>query len=225
MINKAAMYAINETTNFEFEDTAEWGIVIDQDISLPAFSAIDAEGRVCIIFAQDSACSVRVHGNEKCLADYKFSVRDNELKVDLLDFTGSVSKKTAAVTLYVTAPSLSEVDLSGAGKLHVVGTMVQPGELEVELSGAGEINMEDLTVRELNLTVNGTAKCALDKVKATEDIEIELNGAGNIEANVFCQVLDVELNGAANAVFSGECKRLISEENGSSKVDFTNLKR
>ncbi len=225
LAKKAAKYAIEETTNFENEDTATWGKVIEKDISLPAFSEIDAEGRVCIIFTQDSVCSVRVRANEKCLENYTFSVKNDELKVDLRDFSGSVTKKTAAVTLYVTAPTLSDVDLSGAGKLKFQGPMTQPGELNVELSGAGEVSMKDVTVGELSIKTNGTGMCTLENVTSEKDVEIELNGAGDINANVFCQELSVELNGAGLAVLSGECKHLNCEENGSSKIDFTNLKR
>ncbi len=225
MAKKFAMYTIEETTDFENEDTARWGKVIEKDISLPAFSKIDAEGRVCIIFTQDSACSVRVRGNEKCLEDYTFSVNNDELKVDLREFSGSVTKKTAAVTLYVTAPTLSDVDISGAGIVKLQGPMTQPGELNVELSGAGKINMKDVTVGDLDIKINGTGVCTLENATSEKDVEIELNGAGDINANVFCQELSVELNGAGLAVLSGECKHLNCEENGSSKIDFTNLKR
>ena len=62
-------------------------------------------------------------------------------------------------------------------------------------------------------------------VSAKENIEIEMNGAGDIDANVFCQGLRVEMNGAGKGTVTGECKNLICDENGASKVDFSKLKR
>ena len=221
---KVAMKALEGTQGYEKEDTVKWGPVVEQDLDLPAFKAIDAKGVVRIVFTQDTVCSVRVRGNEKCIAEYRFEVKKNELKVEPRDFNGSVQKSTPSVTLYISTPNLSDVEFSGAGKLEMPGTMVLPGSLDVEVSGAGEICIDDLTVESLNIEMNGACKCALAKVTASDDIEIEVNGASDVNANVFCQEFSVELNGAGKAALSGECSKLLCEENGASKVDSSNLK-
>ena len=225
MVKKIAMKALDESAEFEKKDTVKWGRVVEQDLDLPAFTAIDAKGVVRIVFTQDSIFSVRARGNEKCIADYKFSVKKDELKVEPKDFNGSVKKSSPAVTLFISAPSLSDVEIAGAGKLEMTGAIAQTGSLDIEMAGAGDISIDDLTIEALNIEVNGAGKCALAKVTATGDIEIEVNGAGDVNANVFCQELTVELNGAGNAVLSGECTSFVCEENGASKVDFSNLKR
>lgn len=226
MARKLAMRAVSESAEFEKEDTAKWGRVIDRDLDLPLFSAIDAKGAVRIVFVQDSVCSVRARGNEKCLDEYKFVVRKGELEVEPMDFSGSVNRSTASVTLFVTAPDLTEVEVSGAGKLEMPGAMSLPGSLSIEMAGAGEISIDDLTLTSLDIEVSGAGKCDLDKVTAKEDIEIEMSGAGEVKANVFCQDLSIEINGAGEAVLSGECKGTFScEQNGASKIDTSNLKR
>ena len=225
LAKKLAMKALDESAEFEKEDTVKWGNVVEQDLDLTAFTAIDAKGAVRIVFTQDSTFAVRVRGNEKCIADYKFEVRKDELNVEPKDYDGSVKKSSPAVTLFISAPVLSEVETAGAGKLEMTGTIVLPNKLDIDMAGAGEITIDDLTVEELNIDLNGAGGCSLAKVAATGDIEIEVNGAGDVNANVFCQELSVELNGAGNAVLSGECKKLICEENGASKIDFSKLNR
>ena len=223
MVKKAAMKAIDETAEFEKEDTVKWGPVVEQDIELPSFSAIEAKGAVRIVFTQDSALSVRIRGNEKCIADYKFVVKNDELKVGPKDFSGSVNKRTPAVTIFVAAPNLSEIAFYGVGQLDMPDAVVLPRSLEIELQGAGEVSIEDLTAEELDIQISGAGKCNIAKATTAGDIEIEVNGAGEVNANVFCQELSVELNGAGNAVLSGECKSFSCEQNGASKIDTSNL--
>ena len=225
MIKTVTMKAMKEAAEFEKADTVKWGRVMEQELNLPVFSAIDAKGAVRVVFTQDSTFAVRARGNEKCLEAYKFEVRKDELRVQPKDFDGSVKKSSPAITLFISAPQLLDVDIEGAGKLELTGTIAQAGPLDIDIAGAGEITIDDLAVQELNIELNGAGKCNLAKVTATGDIEIEVNGAGDINANVFCQELTVELNGAGNAVLSGECQKLICDENGASKVDFSNLKR
>lgn len=226
LVKKMALKAATEYVDYEKEDTAKWGSVVDKDIDLPLFSAIEAKGAVRVVFTQDSACSVRVRGNEKCLDAYKFVVKKDELKVEPKDFNGSVNKRTPSVTLFITAPNLTDVEFAGACKLEISDVVTLPGSLSIEVEGAGDVSVDDLTAESLSLEVSGAGKCDLAKVTTTGDIEIEMNGAGDINANVFCQELSVELNGAANAILSGECKGAFTcDQNGASKVDLTNLKR
>ena len=224
-VKKVALKAATESVDYEKEDTAKWGSVIDRDLDLPIFSAIDAKGAVRIVFVQDSIYSVRAHGNEKCIANYKFVVKKDELNVEPKDFNGSVNNRTPSITLFITAPNLTEIEFAGAGKLEIPDAVTLPGSLNIEMEGAGDVSIGDLTAESLSLEMSGAGKCDLAKVTTTDDIEIEVNGAGDVNANVFCQELSVELNGAANAVFSGECKNYTYENNGACKADFSNLKR
>ena len=224
-VNKLTAMALNNTFEFEREDSVKWGRIVEENLELPSFSSIDAEGVVCIVYTQDSTCSVRVRANEKCLEAYKYEVRKDELNVRLKEGTGNLNKKTPGITLYVTAPTLSAVDFSGGGKVKMVGEIDMPGKMEIELNGACNLIVDSLSVDALNLETNGASSCSLNKITTKEDIEIEINGAGDINANVFCQELRIELNGASKGVFTGECKKLVCEENGASKVDFSKLKK
>ena len=225
MANKFAEKVAKDALDFEYEDSAKWGTVTEQELSFPAFNNIKTKGKVCIVLSQDSVSAVRVRANKKCIEAYKFDVRKDELRIECKDFKGNVNKNTPPVTFYIAVPNLNELEITGAGKLEVVGTMVQEEPLEIEINGAGEVNIDTLSVASLNVKLNGVADCSFANVTAQGDIEIEVNGAGDINANVFCQELEVELNGAGKAILSGECKNFVCDENGASKVDFSNLKR
>ena len=224
-VNKLATAALNHTLEFEHEDTVKWGKIVEKDLDLPAFSTIEAERLVCVVYSQDSICSVRVRANEKCLDAYKFEVRKDELKTKLKDPNHKINNITPGIILYVSAPYLTDVELSGGGKVKLQGNIDMPGTLAIELTGACNLVIDTLSVGELNLEGNGASRCNLAMVSAKENIEIEMNGAGDIDANVFCQGLRVEMNGAGKGTVTGECKNLICDENGASKVDFSKLKR
>ena len=225
MANKFAEKVAKEALDFEYEDSAKWGTLTEQELSFPAFNSIKTKGKVCIVLSQDSVSAVRVRANKKCMEAYKFDVRKDELRIECKGFKGQVDRNTPPVTFFIAVPNLKELEITGAGKLEVIGTMVQEEPLEIEINGVGEVNIDTLSVASLNVELNGVADCSFTNVTAQGDIEIEVNGAGDINANVFCQKLEVELNGAGKAVLSGECKNFVCDENGASKVDFSNLKR
>jgi hypothetical protein len=225
-VNKLASVALNHNFEYEHEDTVKWGRIVEEDLNLPAFSAIDAEGLVSVVFTQhDSISRVRVRANQKCLDEYKFEVRKDELKVKMKKADTKIDKTTPGIILYVTAPALTGVELSGGGIVTLLRRIDIPGTLNIELNGACKLFADSLSVGELELEANGASKCDFAHIIAKENIEIEINGAGDIDANVFCQDLRIQMNGAGKGVFSGECKKLICEENGASKVDFSKLKR
>lgn len=225
MANKFAEKVAKEALDFEYEDSAKWGTVTEQELSFPAFNSIKTKGKVCIVLSQDSVSAVRVRANKKCIEAYKFDVRKDELRIECKGFKGQVDRNTPPVTFFIAVPNLKELEITGAGKLEVIGTMVQVEPLEIEINGVGEVNIDTLSVASLNVELNGVGDCSFANVTAQGNIEIEVNGAGDINANVFCQELEVELNGAGKAVLSGECKNFVCDENGASKVDFSNLKR
>ena len=223
-VNKLTSMVMDKSIVYEREDTEKWGNVIDRDLDLPVFSAIDASGAVAIVFAQDSICSVRAHGNEKCLDAYRFEVRKNELEVKLKKGADRINKNTPGIILYVTAPSLTDVEIAGGGKIEMQGNVEMPGKMEIELNGAGDLAIDTLSVGDLELTANGAVRCNIAKLMAKDDVEIEVNGAGEFKANLFCNELNVEFNGAASGVLSGECNNYNCENNGACKIDFSDMK-
>lgn len=211
--------------NFEYEDSEDWGKVITKNLDLADFSSLDVNGVVRIVWTQDSLCSVKLEGNEKCMEEYVCQVRDGELKIKTADGSTSFNGSSPRLTVYLTSPLLKDADLHGACRLEMPGCSTMSTELDIDIAGACYIGIDTLEVQELNIEVNGAGCINMAKVSVTRDIEVEMNGAAALNANVKCSKLSVELNGASNAILGGECERLVLEENGSSKSDISKLKR
>jgi hypothetical protein len=224
-VNKLATAAVNHQFQFEREDSVKWGKLVERTCNLPDFTALDVDGVICLVYTQDSVCSVRIRGNEKCLEAYNVGMNEDELKVSLKERNGKINDNTPAIILYVSAPVLKEVEFSGGGKVEMRGQIEMPGKLAVELNGATNFVADSMAVGSLELETNGASKCSIAKLETIGNVEIEVNGAGDIDVNVFCQDLRIEMNGAGKGTFSGECKKLVCEENGASKIDFSKLKR
>lgn len=236
---------INNAMSFDFKDSEKWGKVINQELDLPSFTAIDASGVVKVVLVQDSVPSVRVEGNEKSVELYNIEVRRDELKVSLKNDNGKVSTDTPAIALYVAVPTINKAEFRGGSDFYIKGSFVQSDDmdvdvsgagnvkidtlcvrnLDVDVSGAGDVKIDNLCVRNLDVEVSGAADVTMAQVEAVEDIEIEVKGAGNIRSNTFSKNLRIEAGGACHAVLTGECEHLVAEENGASNLDFSGLKR
>lgn len=216
---------IKNAMSFDFKDSEQWGKVISQNLDLPTFTAIDASGVVKVVLVQDSVPSVRVEGNEKCVESYNIEVRRDELRVSLKNDDAEVSGDTPAIALYVAVPSLSKAEFRGGSEFYIQGSFAQSGDMDVDVSGAGNVKIDTLSVRNLDVEVNGAADVTMAQVEAVEDIEVEIRGAGDVHSNTFSKNLRIEMGGACSAVLTGECEHLVAEENGASNLDFTGLKR
>lgn len=226
LVNKLTQKVLSSSMGFDYKDSDKWGRVVERNLDLSDFSRIEASGAVKVVLSQDSAYSVRARTNEKCMEQYEIEVRRGKLNVNLKgNSKNSISKDSPSITLYISAPSLDGMEFSGGCELEMLGTIDMPSDLEIEMNGAAKVKVDTLLLHNLDMELNGACDMAASSITTSEDVELELNGAGTANVCVFCQELRVELNGAGNATLSGECKHLKCEENGASKADFSNLKR
>lgn len=213
-----------EATNFDYEDSESLGEVVTKDLTLSPFTEIDASGAVQVVIRQDSVCGVSVTGNEKCLDMYSVEVVDDELEVKLQSFSGNVSKQTPHITVNVKVPSVSEVEVSGAGNIKFTGNFVNDIPLSLELSGAGNISVDSLSLPSFTADVSGAGSFCANKITSQGDVKIELSGAGDIKADVHCKKVKAEISGVGNLNLTGSCvKKTINATSRTVVVDTTGL--
>ncbi len=216
--------SISEATNFDYEDSESLGEIVTRELALSPFSEIDASGAVQVVIRQDSVCGVSVTGNEKCLDMYSVEVVDNELEVKLRSFSGKVSKHTPHITVNVKTPSISEVEVSGAGNIEFAGNFVNDMPLSLELSGAGNISVDSLIVPSFTADVSGAGSFCANKITSRGDVKIELSGAGNIKADVHCKKVKAEISGVGDLTLTGSCvKKIINASSRVVAVDTSGL--
>lgn len=214
----------SEVTDFTYENSESLGAVVTKELSLAPFTKIDASGNVQIVVRQGSVCGVSVTGNEKCLDKYTVAVDDNELEVKLKAFSGKISKKTPRITLYVSMPSISEVELSGAGNIEFMGNFVNDTPLDLDLSGAGNIVVDTISSPSFSADISGAGSLRAGNITTAGNVEIEISGAGDVMADVQCEKLKAEINGAGSLTLTGKCsKKVIDATSQAVVVDTSGL--
>lgn len=140
-----------------------------------------------------------------------FSLK-NELPRSLRDITESI-------TVRITMPYLTEIELSGASKLSGNGVFSSKGkEIEIELSGASRI--KDLCVEAPKVSIDASGASRAELFADTKEMEAEASGAskilvtGNVARmkaeisgasaldakNINCNYMDLEADGASKAI-------------------------
>ena len=204
--------------NFEYTDSEELGPVISQEIPTGFIKGISTMGAMQIVFKQDTACTLKVRGNEKSIEAYNISTEAGELSVRQKNGKNNVDKDTPRITLYVTAPSLSELYTEGVGDVKFEGDIAQKEGMTVNISGVGNLDAEGLTCESLEMQINGMGDAEFDQLKCEGNVNMEVRGTGNIEAKVECTDLTMRISGAGTAVLDVMCEYLRTFINGAGNL-------
>jgi hypothetical protein len=199
---------------------------------ISSFTSIDLRDQGHVHFKQNDNFKLEVEGQDNILALLETYVENNQLVIRFKTNTNVSFKK---LNIYVEAPQLEKVLLSGSGEISM-DAPVKGDNLSLELSGSGKIESANLMFSQLDNTVSGsgTINVSGKATKATYDIsgsgnisaqkldvqeaEAELSGSGNIHCGRVIQRLDVNLRGSGNIVYSGENPSVKSRITGSGNV-------
>lgn len=153
----------------------------------PAFSAIDVNGGdVNVFFSQGTGHSFSISGPAKLLKATKIKVKENTLIIQYDEpfFTGDDQD----VTVYVTAPQLNRVSVSGEADFEAK-TSFQGQDLSIKTRQNGEVSMKNVTLNQLNIDAKGSSSVDMDYIEANkiriaslDRAEVELSGStGQLE--------------------------------------------
>ena len=85
-------------------------------------------------------------------------------------------------------------------------------------------NVLEITLPRLEeLTLQGSGDIEGDGKFMVSELDLELNGAGNIELDVDAALVNADLSGAGNIVLSGESKEFNVDLNGAGDVEATDM--
>jgi hypothetical protein len=112
----------------------------------------------------------------------------------------------------ITIPSLDRLEVN-ASEVSVTG--FKGGTLNLEIDGAGDVTATG-TLDEAELEINGAGKLSLQQLEVAT-MKLEINGAGDAKVKA-TQSLNVEINGAGNVVYSGSPAHLQKEINGMGSI-------
>jgi hypothetical protein len=170
--------------------------------SVAAFSEVEYSIPGTLHLRQGDDRSVEVSASQKGLDEIKTTVDGETLEISdgddsgLLDLFGTDRLDTDQIDVYVTAPTLNEVNVAGTGR--AVGETTIEGEaLSLRLAGSGELDLE-VETNELSLQVAGSGTGTLRGQTRTLDLNIA--GSGDLQgASLTTQEADVQIAGSGDA--------------------------
>ena len=208
-----------------------------QQREVAPFTAVAATGSMRVILRQGSPQRVEVAASAADQARVETEVRDGSLRIGRRregQKRWETERFDGPVTVYVTAPTLTAVSISGSGDLRVEGA-VQAEDLLVSVSGSGSLTMPQLTARSLTTTVTGSGDATLGgssprhsisvsgsgEVRAadlrTDDTTVRVSGSGNARVNA-AKTLAARTSGSGSVLVSGN-PQITSSKSGSGTVE------
>ena len=166
------------------------------------FSSIRIKAVANVEFTQGDKYSLRLEGKEKWVKLTTTEVKDGCLIIDFKRGEKRSVKNINGLKLYVTAPTLEEVELTGVGSLECKEPL-KLDDFTLRISGVGSAEVADLTCRRFT---------------------VSLNGVGDAEVNVDCDYLKARMGGVGSLELRGSADEADVSRSGIGSVNTKRLK-
>ena len=166
------------------------------------FSSIRIKAVANVEFTQGDKYSLRLEGKEKWVKLTTTEVKDGCLIIDFKRGEKRSVKNINGLKLYVTAPTLEEVELTGVGSLECKEPL-KLDDFTLRISGVGSAEVADLTCRRFT---------------------VSLNGVGDAEVNVDCDYLKARMGGVGSLELRGSADEADISRSGIGSVNTKRLK-
>ena len=166
------------------------------------FSSIRIKAVANVEFTQGDKYSLRLEGKEKWVKLTTTEVKDGCLIIDFKRGEKRSVKNINGLKLYVTAPTLEEVELTGVGSLECKEPL-KLDDFTLRISGVGSAEVDDLTCRRFN---------------------VSLSGVGDAEVNVDCDYLKARMGGVGSLELRGSADEADVSRSGIGSVNTKRLK-
>lgn len=165
------------------------------------FSSIRITSVANVIFTQGDDCSLRLEGKEKWVKLTTTEVKNGYLVISFKKGEKSV-KNINGLKLYVTAPTLEAVELTGVGSLECKEPL-KLDDFTLRINGVGSAEVADLTCHRFT---------------------VSLNGVGDAEVNVDCDYLKARMGGVGNLELRGSAGEADVSRSGIGSLNTKRLK-
>lgn len=191
------------------------GKLSSQNRTLNNFDAVEVVGGMDVVLVPGPAHAVRVEADDN-LMQYIETDRDRNTLV-VRTRRGYNLNPSAGLKVYITAPQLREIGITGSGTVTSQSRLRYPGTVAIDITGSGDVRLE-LDAPEINAEATGSGNTAL--TGTTRNFRAAINGSGEFRCfNLLSENTDVEISGSGSAeVFAS--KKLDIEINGSGNVAY-----
>jgi hypothetical protein len=158
------------------------------------FNAVKSSASIDIEITAGDAYSVSVEDDDNILQYIVTEVHNGTLTIDYKDGY-SINEDHAKV--YVTAPSLDKLSISGSGDITTQGTLKNSQQIEMNVSGSGNIKAQ-VDAPAINLSVSGSGDIGLGG--RTKDFTCNISGSGDVNCGgLESENVTVKVVGSGNA--------------------------
>jgi len=185
------------------------GIAASQTRAVAAFSRLDLAGSNNVTVVVGARQSVVVHADSNLISRVTTQVVAGTL---VIGNAGGFTTRTP-MSVDVSVPSLTVLNLSGDGQISVTG--VKAPRLAVTVSGSGLLSAAGATTR-LDVTLSGAGQAQLDQLIA-RDVHAVVTGSGLIQVTATTS-LDAAVPGTGAIIYSGNPPQVTTSVTGTGAV-------
>ncbi len=188
------------------------GNVVAEDRLLSPFEQINVEGAISVIITQGNEQLIQIEADDNIIPIIETEVRSRELRID----NSRKYRSDNPVRIYITAPEISKIKMSGSGSVYSENTL-EGNLLHLQTYGSGNVDLA-LDYETLETEGRGSGNFLLSGVVTRQDVKI--SGSGNYQAkDLTSDVCNIEISGSGNGEVRAE-SALYIEIRGSGDVTY-----
>jgi hypothetical protein len=185
------------------------GVAVTQTRTVAAFSRLDLAGSNNVTVVVGGPQSVVVHADSNLISHVTTGVVGGTL---VIGDTGSFTTRSP-MSVDVSVPSLTALNLSGDGQISVTG--ISTPQLTVMISGDGLLSAAGTATR-LDVTISGDGQAQLSQLTA-RDVHAVVSGSGLIQVTATTS-LDAAVPGSGTIIYTGNPPQVATSVTGSGSV-------
>jgi Putative auto-transporter adhesin, head GIN domain len=185
------------------------GVAVSQTRTVARFTSLDLAGSNSITVMIGGPQSVVVHADSNLINHVTTGVVAATL---VIGDTGSFTAR-APMSVDVSVPSLTAVNLSGDGQISVTG--INTPRLTVTVSGSGLLSAAGTATR-LDVTLSGDGQAQLSQLTA-RDVHAIVSGSGLIQVTATTS-LDAAVPGTGEIIYTGNPPQVTTSVTGTGTV-------
>ena len=185
------------------------GAAVSQARTVAGFTGLDLAGSNDVTVIVGAPQSVVVRADSNLINHVTTGVVAGTL---VIGDTGSFTARTP-MSVTVSVPSLTALNLSGDGQISVTGINVP--QLTVTVSGSGQVSVAGTAAR-LDVTLSGEGQAQLSGLTA-RDVHAVVTGSGLIQVTATTS-LDAAVPGTGTIVYSGSPAQVTTSVTGTGAI-------
>ncbi len=170
------------------------GTPVTEDRAVTAFDSIELRGIGDVTVVAGEELSLSVRADESAIAGVRTSVEGTTLVIN-----EDKKANNGRVEIVIHAPTLSSVEVLGAGTITVTGLDVE--RFAIAVAGAGDATVSGRATMVVAV-LTGVGSIDASALKGT-DVTARLAGVGSLSLDA-SRTLDAELGGVGDITYTGE---------------------